>query len=305
MCKCPLKKVTNLFCFEHRVNVCESCLLSNHSQCIVQTYLKWLQDSEYTPHCRLCDTALADHTTVRLLCLHVFHKHCLTKHAQSLPPTSAPASYTCLTCQEGVFPDPSNKSSIAEALRNSLATETWARPGLGLPVSSTRDRLVVEPVLQNPGPPQFASTPAPPRTAAPVFTEAREVVEQPPPRPKLDTIPVGVVTPIAGSYDRRVVMDSVEETVRPSVSSFDCDDDKYRRRSLREWLTRWMRLHSGGNVRDDPFSKNLRRWIVIFVISLFAFLTIILLMTRVNSDHAASDPFVNLGQDNKVQINPK
>ena len=32
LCKCPLKKVTNLFCFEHRVNVCDSCLLSNHAQ---------------------------------------------------------------------------------------------------------------------------------------------------------------------------------------------------------------------------------------------------------------------------------
>ncbi|KAG7272718.1 hypothetical protein CRUP_038164 [Coryphaenoides rupestris] len=26
LCKCPKRKVTNLFCFEHRVNVCEHCL---------------------------------------------------------------------------------------------------------------------------------------------------------------------------------------------------------------------------------------------------------------------------------------
>ena len=30
LCKCPKRKVTNLFCFEHRVNVCESCLVANH-----------------------------------------------------------------------------------------------------------------------------------------------------------------------------------------------------------------------------------------------------------------------------------
>lgn len=30
LCKCPKKKVTNLFCFEHRVNVCEHCLVANH-----------------------------------------------------------------------------------------------------------------------------------------------------------------------------------------------------------------------------------------------------------------------------------
>ena len=30
LCKCPKKKVTTQFCFEHRVNVCEHCLVSNH-----------------------------------------------------------------------------------------------------------------------------------------------------------------------------------------------------------------------------------------------------------------------------------
>ena len=49
-------------------------------------------------------------------------------------------------------------SPIAEALRNSLATETWAHPGLGLPV---REK-VVEAVV--PGPPQLTSTPAPSKT---------------------------------------------------------------------------------------------------------------------------------------------
>ena len=30
LCKCPKKKVTTQFCFEHRVNVCEHCLVSSH-----------------------------------------------------------------------------------------------------------------------------------------------------------------------------------------------------------------------------------------------------------------------------------
>ena len=30
LCKCPKKKVTTQFCFEHRVNVCEHCLVANH-----------------------------------------------------------------------------------------------------------------------------------------------------------------------------------------------------------------------------------------------------------------------------------
>ena len=30
LCKC--REVTNLFCFEHRKNVCEKCLVSDHSR---------------------------------------------------------------------------------------------------------------------------------------------------------------------------------------------------------------------------------------------------------------------------------
>ena len=32
LCKCPLRKVTNLFCFEHRVNVCEHCMVNKHQK---------------------------------------------------------------------------------------------------------------------------------------------------------------------------------------------------------------------------------------------------------------------------------
>lgn len=40
LCKCPKRKVTNLFCFEHRVNVCEHCLVANHAKVGVQVCRK-------------------------------------------------------------------------------------------------------------------------------------------------------------------------------------------------------------------------------------------------------------------------
>ena len=43
LCKCPKRKVTNQFCFEHRVNVCEHCMVAAHANCVVQSYLAWLQ----------------------------------------------------------------------------------------------------------------------------------------------------------------------------------------------------------------------------------------------------------------------
>ena len=30
LCKCPKRRVTNQFCFEHRVNVCEWCMVQKH-----------------------------------------------------------------------------------------------------------------------------------------------------------------------------------------------------------------------------------------------------------------------------------
>ena len=38
LCKCPKRKVTNLFCFEHRVNVCEHCLIDNHPKVSAKLY---------------------------------------------------------------------------------------------------------------------------------------------------------------------------------------------------------------------------------------------------------------------------
>ena len=59
LCKCPKRKVTNQFCFEHRVNVCEHCMVSSHATCPVQSYLQWLQDSDYSPNCMFCHGPLA------------------------------------------------------------------------------------------------------------------------------------------------------------------------------------------------------------------------------------------------------
>lgn len=71
LCKCRV--VTTLFCFQHRINVCENCLVDKHKACVVQTYLQWLQDSDFDPTCRLCSGLLDDQSeTIRLPCLRTF-----------------------------------------------------------------------------------------------------------------------------------------------------------------------------------------------------------------------------------------
>ncbi|KAL7073568.1 hypothetical protein ACQ4LE_007298 [Meloidogyne hapla] len=132
LCKCPKRKVTNLFCFEHRVNVCESCLLSNHEACVVQTYLSWLTDSDYDVNCPLCFEPLTIRETLRLKCLHLFHWDCLDARVRQLPDTTAPAGYKCPSCLECIFPRENQQSPIVDRLVNKLQTVNWGRNGLGM-----------------------------------------------------------------------------------------------------------------------------------------------------------------------------
>ena len=105
-------------------------------QCIVQSYLQWLQDSDWNPICTLCSENLRDGDCIRLICYHVYHWACLDKYAKNLPATTAPAGYTCPSCQSRIFPQVNLVSPVADVLREKLAGVNWARAGLGLPLVS-------------------------------------------------------------------------------------------------------------------------------------------------------------------------
>ncbi|XP_072407345.1 zinc finger protein-like 1 [Chiloscyllium punctatum] len=134
LCKCPKRRVTNLFCYEHRVNVCEHCLISRHYKCVVMSYLQWLQDSDYNSNCNLCNTPLTDEDTIRLICYDIFHWSCLNKMAAQLPKNTAPAGYQCPMCKGPIFPQANTVSPVANVLKERLSTVNWARVGLGLPL---------------------------------------------------------------------------------------------------------------------------------------------------------------------------
>ena len=40
LCRCEKRRVTNLFCFVHQVNVCEDCMISQHHR----VSLEWASD---------------------------------------------------------------------------------------------------------------------------------------------------------------------------------------------------------------------------------------------------------------------
>uniref|UniRef100_A0A7E4WD72 Zinc finger protein-like 1 homolog n=1 Tax=Panagrellus redivivus TaxID=6233 RepID=A0A7E4WD72_PANRE len=132
LCKCPKRKVTNLFCFEHRVNVCETCLTTNHEACVVQTYVSWLTDSDFDPNCLLCTQTLAGTETVRLKCMHVFHWKCLNGRMSALPIGSNSANYKCPSCLDNLFPALNQGGPVIDKLRTKLSTVNWGRGGIGL-----------------------------------------------------------------------------------------------------------------------------------------------------------------------------
>ncbi|XP_068243491.1 zinc finger protein-like 1 [Palaemon carinicauda] len=131
---CPKKKLTNQFCFEHRVNVCEQCMVKDHPACVVQSYLQWLSSSDYNPVCRICDDHLGTKECIRLVCYDVFHMDCLNDWATRLPPNTAPAGYKCPACSSPVFPASNLVSPVADHLREVLSVFPWARAGLWLPL---------------------------------------------------------------------------------------------------------------------------------------------------------------------------
>lgn len=134
LCKC--RTVTNLFCFEHRKNVCEKCIITDHPQCIVNSYLQWLQDSDFNDECAICKGSLKEGELIRLCCLDLFHLECINAKCNMLPEYTAPAGYTCPTCKKAIIPADNIASPLASIIRVKLADSKWAQPHLPKKINS-------------------------------------------------------------------------------------------------------------------------------------------------------------------------
>jgi len=281
LCKCSKRKVTNQFCFEHRVNVCEYCIVNTHPKCIVQSYLHWLQDSDCDPRCQLCKADLSDHPCVRLTCYHVFHWSCLNERALQLPATTAPAGYRCPSCEAPLFPPANLVSPVADVLRENLQQVNWARAGLGLPLLDA--------------PPAFLDAPPAPPGSEPVppLSKPHSWEREEPTVVRKDSSVVQVET---GSAFHRELSGAVTgegrrllEDTRSLLDS-DSSENKYRRRSALEWFQRWWRLMSGPPSRPRA-GAIYRRYIMVLVLVVVALVTIISAMRWLSAgDDKDDDP---------------
>ncbi|OWF38680.1 zinc finger protein-like 1 homolog [Mizuhopecten yessoensis] len=333
LCKCPKKKVTNIFCFEHRVNVCEHCLVSNHAKCIVKSYLQWLQDSDYSPACTLCTKVLTadNEQCVRLTCYDVFHWHCLNRYANQMPPNTAPAGYACPTCNAGIFPAQNVASPVAVELRQMLSQVNWARAGLGLP-------LIDEPEPPpSPAPPmevpieiqqqtlqqtipmaqstplknEFvpASSPAPIRTTPGPSNHTRPSAHVTlTPQMQHSVISVDTGTTVRGQEkaygvaDPRKLFDSTKEDTSNMLNmSHDHDEDKYKRRPALEWLGKWLKSRDGKHKKDP--NAVMKRFLFVLIIGLIGFVTVVVIFSKLGRNATDNDPFLDPMANPNIRVN--
>uniref|UniRef100_A0A2R5LLV3 Zinc finger protein-like 1 homolog n=1 Tax=Ornithodoros turicata TaxID=34597 RepID=A0A2R5LLV3_9ACAR len=303
LCKCPKKRVTNQFCYEHRVNVCEHCMVSQHPTCIVQSYLQWLQDSDYDPVCQLCRKELCNATCARLLCYHVYHWSCLNEHCQQMPPNTAPAGYGCPTCGTAIIPASNVASPVADALRTMLETVTWSGTK-----AETDSGMTAHPEqsFEN----LKAKTPTPkgsPRKSVSQTAVSQWATHSPSASDTSPLLPPGnhVSSNAAmGDGENNVnystaAVTSARKAFTATQSSFvsapkDHDEDKYKRRSGVELLTRWLKSHSvlGGSRRRDP-SAFYKRWTILTILIMVALFTLIYFMLQWGRASADSDPLLD------------
>ncbi|XP_028398603.1 zinc finger protein-like 1 homolog [Dendronephthya gigantea] len=324
LCKCPKKKVTNQFCFEHRVNVCEHCLVSGHSRCIVKSYLHWLQDSDYNPVCTLCNGNLSNGDTVRLTCYDVFHWDCLNKFASSLPPNTAPAGYTCPNCKVCVFPPNNLVSPVAEALKKKLINVNWARTGLGLPLAGTQNdaqdevehsgnhkelRNQVQDLYQQGNTTTLTRTSTPMHEGeapAPAFTPKQHVVDI---RPESQQHAAAAASPQA-TYPRmekhgtgtvsRKIFDAREQNEDSALK--DHDVDKYKRRGAVQWFSRWFGLRKQNRAIKEDSNSPLKRTAILVFLAILVGITLIVMMTRAGRITANNDPLLDPRANPNIRV---
>ncbi|XP_061400918.1 zinc finger protein-like 1 homolog [Musca vetustissima] len=314
LCKCPKRSVTNQFCFEHRVNVCEHCMVQSHPKCIVQSYLQWLRDSDYVSNCTLCSTGLEEGECVRLVCYHVFHWDCLNARQSALPANTAPRGHTCPVCDTEIFPTTNLVSPVADALKQKLSQANWGRNGLGLtllsdeqvpsakyvstPTSSSTSQTATAPMStmtkvhhSNSG---SSSSNAMERSKANGAVFANTTMKNDSPH---SVLLMDAFNPPSGSdihaSSRRPLLPR-----QSPIGGTDRDENKYARRTPAEIFSRWSRRFYAPSSRP-PWR---RTWFLVLS-GVLAFVVLIYLMALFG--RGGSDDSMDSGWDNSNQQLPQ
>ena len=241
LCKCPKRKVTQHFCFEHRVNVCEYCMIHDHVKCVIQPYLQWLEDSSYSSNCRFCNHPLQDEVCIRLLCYHLFHWRCFNRYAQDHPANTSPAGYTCPDCNCSVFPPLASNSPLCLQLRNLLANAEWAKEGLGQTINGKDTSLDSRSNISFSDTSLFSNN---------SHDSSQIQVVRNHNHSDSSCVPININSVssfIESTSNWTCSTRSSQESRLPLLlDTDDVDEDKYKSKSPSEFLTKWFKSRSRG-----------------------------------------------------------
>lgn len=375
VCKCEKRNVTNQFCYICRMNVCESCIVKNHGRCVIKSYVHWLQDSDYSSNCQLCMQDISKGDVLRLTCYDLFHWNCLNDWALSLPENTASSGYQCPDCKTCIFPPNALVSSVADVVREKLATVGWGRRGLGIPAQvknipaqsvvnlvtpsklETRNPSSSTPKTSYKQPASTIMTPYTPQTPYSVqstpqtnaneqLMQQADVSEQPSlyeqpadedttpvpvphtenttpqpyhhtykPTKEVNTSAVSPTTTNGPTYVREKYQTEAPPELRKVYDTtageqaidvtFDHDEDKYQRKGFRQWIGNVVSINKKSskveNKKGAP--RSYKRLLVILFLFTIAFMTMVLIMSKVGQIFAGNDPMLdpNFNPNIKVQ----
>lgn len=274
-------------------------MVLKHPKCVVQSYLQWLQDSDYNANCAFCEQELADEACVRLVCYHVFHWVCLDKWARSLPADTAPAGYTCPNCNECIFPPDNLVSPVADSLRRVLSEVNWARAGLGMPL--LEERKEKRPEFSVPAGPR----PTPEGESGKGLSDgilSGTVLDYSTPTSRSSISKDAAKMMMAASSPSTSVTSTLLASPTSTSSHLDMADDddtdenKYKRRSAVSWFARWWRsvlgpALFGGRRRATKTQKQIMTAILV----LAAIVTLIVVFSHFgrSEDEYNDDPMLD------------
>ncbi|XP_014232772.1 zinc finger protein-like 1 [Trichogramma pretiosum] len=291
LCKCPKRKVTNQFCFEHRVNVCENCMVTNHPRCVIRSYLQWLQDCDCNPICTFCEESLSSRESCRLTCYHVYHWACLDAHCRSLSESTENANFQCPECYTEIIPQPNLVSPVADVLREKLTHVNWARTVLGLPMLSNDEEqkpnnshnlIDLENSQSMHHAANFSSSRKNGSTLSSNLTTNNMHSNNRNSGPPYSV--VDMESALANSSSRRTYLEPHNDNKN---SSYDMDEKKYQKRSIISMFKSWYRVHRLRKYTNGSLRK---RYAILLAVAIFSFIILMMLFSWLGKLVTDGDP---------------
>uniref|UniRef100_A0A7G3ATE1 Zinc finger protein-like 1 homolog n=1 Tax=Lutzomyia longipalpis TaxID=7200 RepID=A0A7G3ATE1_LUTLO len=279
LCKCPKRLVTNLFCFEHRVNVCENCIVTSHPK--VMKSFSHISGLFSRVSCFSLLSALSSRiysgSRIKILIADVFHWKCINSRQESLPSNTAPGGHSCPTCAEKIFPPAHLVSPVADVLRSRLSQVNWGRNELGLPLLAEEKKDMRNAIA---GPSQGTSG----VTNTKANKDNWDAYQQPQSHSVLniDTFNASSRRPLLAR--------------EPPIGAADRDENKYKRRPIGEIVNRWTRRLYSPTSRP-PW----RRTWFICLSGLLVFVLVIYVMAKVGRS-GNSDGFFDINSNPNIKF---